>query len=955
MRFPPAQRGSDPDTAVAARNGVGFSSLQPYRIHVERGQGLHRFEIDMSGHSGFVGPRDELVWVVFPEGTGEFATFWDATAVGVDIEFEDGTWLSESEAEDQYGGPISPVQQAAAKRLWVDQWNRRAVSLGPMTGRRIRRVVAAVEASERCSVRVFIDDVRVGPATQPPRDPLDLVSTTRGTHSSDRFSRGNAAPLVAVPHGGVFGLPMTDASQANWPYSYHEHNRLADNRPMLQAFATSHLPSPWMGDRGVFQVMPSPLADPDPSRPGRALAFSHPAEQDGPHRYRVELEGGVTAELTAAEFALGMCFTYPAETGSVIFDHHGTVREFSLGREGGDTVVQALLDDRPGTPPHHIQVRLRGVIGNHLRHENQHLSGYLTVETGDSRTVDLLLGISTIDAAQAAKNLSAAGSFAAMRSAAKQLWRDRLSTLAVTGATPDQQVSLYSGLYRVFLYPNRYAETAGRDRPEYRSPYDPALTAPVDHDGKLTMGTGEFSTTHGFWDTYRTVWPLLALLEPGTTGALAQGFIQHFHDGGWTPRWSAPGAQDCMTGTTFDTVLADLLLRGVPGVERQAGYDSVLKNATVPAENPRVGRKGLHPGIFRGYIDTATPEGLSWTLDNAINDAAAAQLARLLSQDLGIERDHENLAAEWEYFARRALGYRQVFDASRKFFIGRTPQGQWRVGSEFDPEEWGHDYTETNAWGTAFTVPHDGRGLADLYGGEEALGEALDVFFARPETGHASKSGSYGFAIHEMAEARDVRMGMLGLSNQPAHHIPFMYMFAGRHDDAHRSIHEARSRLFVGSDIGQGYPGDEDNGEMSGWYIFTTIGLYPLVPASATYVVVPPAVRRTELRPVGGPPIVIEVVDGTPGAGYVRSLRVNGAPWHSISIPHAVLAAGAHLQFELSSTAPAGRGRPVRCRCRNCTDLPTRWSMPPQLVGRFVPPSPVLRLYSMTSAPPPSP
>ncbi|WNY35389.1 glycoside hydrolase family 92 protein [Curtobacterium flaccumfaciens] len=171
-----------------------------------------------------------------------------------------------------------------------------------------------------------------------------------------------------------------------------------------------------------------------------------------------------------------------------------------------------------------------------------------------------------------------------------------------------------------------------------------------------------------------------------------------------------------------------------------------------------------------------------------------------------------------------------------------------------------------------------------------------------------------------MTEARDVRMGMLGLSNQPAHHIPFFPMFTGRHDDAHRIVRESLERLFVGSDLGQGYPGDEDNGEMSAWYVFATIGLYPLAPSTGTYVLVPPSVRRTVLRqpgptppvpdrrasggqavPVGrGTETVIEIAAGSAGR-YVASVTVDGSPWTSVSIPHHVVVSASHIVFTLSS------------------------------------------------------
>jgi predicted alpha-1,2-mannosidase len=403
-------------------------------------------------------------------------------------------------------------------------------------------------------------------------------------------------------------------------------------------------------------------------------------------------------------------------------------------------------------------------------------------------------------------------------------------------------------------------------------------------------------------------------LTPDAAGRLAQGFVEHFVDTGWTSRWSAPGAVDCMTGTTTDTVFADAAVKGIRHIDLVAAYRSSVKNATVPSVDPRVGRKGIRPGIFRGYVSTETDEGMSWTLDNAINDWAIAQFAAVLLARATPGDARERYRAEQEYFARRSLGYSAVFDRERGYFIGRSADGTWRVdGDEYDPAQWGYDYTETNGWGTAFTVPHDGRALAELHGGDEALARKLDAFFSVAERGEARDSGSYGFAIHEMAEARDVRMGMLGLSNQPAHHIPFMYMFAGRHDDAHRIVAEARDRLFVGSDIGQGYPGDEDNGEMSAWYVFTALGLYPLVPASGSYVLVPPLVRHAVIRPEGGSPTTITVMNPEVGGRYIRSVRVNGAEWVDISIGHAELVAGADIEFELSRTpcAWAADSRPV--------------------------------------------
>ncbi|TCK66149.1 GH92 family glycosyl hydrolase [Curtobacterium sp. PhB136] len=907
------QRSGGPTTAVAARNHVGFTSLEGYLV--ERPEGTGTVDASVPGFSGrTIESGDRLSWVWFPERTlpagrtepdvADLDHFWDATAFTLDVLFTDGSRLSDS-ATDQYGDALTPAAQDAARKQWVDQWNRREVDLAPFAGRVVDRLearlgsatpAAADDMGTLTALRGWLDDVRIAPSRRPAATrPLDHVRTTRGTQASSRFSRGNNAPLVGLPHGGVFGLPMTDAASNRWPYAYQEHNRPRDNRPALQAFATSHIPSPWMGDRGVFQVMPSPLASPDPDPVARALAFDHDEELDGPHRYRVALEHGVTAEMTAGEFALGFRFT---GIRSVVLDHHGRVLDATVRIEDGTAVVEAHLDDRPGTPPHFVHLRVPGVTEDHTTSADGELRGWFAV-AGDT---DVLLGISTVSFADARANLDAAGSFDAMRARAEELWTAELATLEVEGATEDQLTSIYSDLYRLFLYPNRAGEAALTGTPHYRSPYGDVLAEPIRDEPGPEVVDGAMTTTNGFWDTYRTAWPLLGLLTPDTAAELAQGFVQHFSDGGWTPRWSAPGAEDCMTGTTSDTVFGDLVSKGVDGFDLEQAYRSAVKNATVPPRDERVGRKGSLPGAFRGHVDTDTAEGMSWTLDAAINDWSVSVMATALADRTTDATERERYAAEAEWFARRSLQYRNVFDRRRGFFIGRTPDGRWREGEGYDPDQWGGDYTETNAWGTMFTAPHDGVGIVDLHGGPTGFDAAIDRFFAARETGATDRAGHYGLPIHEMTEARDVRMGMLGLSNQPAHHIPFFPMFTGRHDDAHRIVRESVDRLFVGSDLGQGYPGDEDNGEMSAWYVFATIGLYPLAPASGSYVIVPPSVRRAVLRQTGGSVTVIE----TAGAGrFVASVTVDGSPWNSISIPHAVVAGAATIVIELSET-PTG-------------------------------------------------
>ncbi|MCF5929788.1 glycoside hydrolase family 92 protein, partial [Xanthomonas perforans] len=316
-----------------------------------------------------------------------------------------------------------------------------------------------------------------------------------------------------------------------------------------------------------------------------------------------------------------------------------------------------------------------------------------------------------------------------------------------------------------------------------------------------------------------------------------------------------------------------------------------------------VGRKGMARSTFRGYTDTDTHEGMSWSMEGALNDFGIANMAEALSIQANTAAARERYATEALYFRYRAAGYAALFDPAVGFFQGRKPDGTWRVdAAQYDPRVWGNDYTESSGWTFAFTAPHDGEGLATLYGGRAALAAKLDMFFATPETAQAQFAGSYGNTIHEMTEARDVRMGMYAHSNQTAHHIPWMYLYAGQPWKTQRITREVLARLYLGSEIGQGYPGDEDNGEMSAWYLFAALGLYPLRMGAPEYVIGSPLFKQARVRLPGGGTLTINAPQNSPENVYVQSLRLNGKPWRKTWLPHAAIAKGATLDFEMGPT-----------------------------------------------------
>ncbi|MFF5549129.1 GH92 family glycosyl hydrolase [Streptomyces olivaceoviridis] len=858
-----------------------------------------------------VGGDTELSYRLFPS-MADGDRDYDATNVSVDLAFTDGTYLSGLGALDQHGFPLTPRGQGASKALYVNQWNNVAARIGSVAaGKTVDRILVAYDSPDGpAKFRGWLDDVTLKPvAPEKPKAHLsDYALTTRGTNSSGSFSRGNNFPATALPHGFNFWTPVTNASSLSWLYEYARANN-ADNLPTIQAFSASHEPSPWMGDRQTFQLMPSAASGtPDTGREARELPFRHEDETARPYYYGVRFVNGLKAEMAPTDHAAALRFTYPGDDASVLFDNVTEQAGLTLDKEHG--TVTGYSDVKSGLSTGATRLFVYGEFDKPVTDgASSGVKGFLRFDAGADHTVTLRLATSLISVDQAKDNLRQeipdGTSFDTVKERAQKVWDRLLGKVEVEGATPDQLTTLYSGLYRLYLYPNSgFERVDGKDR--YASPFSamPGPDTPTHTGAKIV--DGKVYVNNGFWDTYRTTWPAYSFLTPSQAGEMVDGFVQQYKDGGWTSRWSSPGYADLMTGTSSDVAFADAYVKGVQ-FDAKAAYDAAVKNATVVPPMSGVGRKGMSTSPFLGYTSTDTHEGLSWAMEGYVNDYGIAKMGEALYKKTGEKRYRE----ESEYFLNRARDYVNLFDAKAGFFQGRDDKGAWRVDSaKYDPREWGYDYTETNGWGYAFTAPQDSRGLANLYGGRQGLADKLDEYFATPETASPDHVGSYGGVIHEMTEARDVRMGMYGHSNQVAHHVIYMYDAAGQPWKAQAYVREALSRLYTGSEIGQGYHGDEDNGEQSAWYLFSALGFYPLVMGSGEYSIGSPLFKKVTVHLENGRDLVVRAPGNSAKNVYVQGVMVNGRPWKSTSLPHSLLSKGGVLDFFMGSKPSAwGTGK----------------------------------------------
>ncbi len=828
----------------------------------------------------------KLSYVIFPQYIGDYDFDYTSMYIAVDLQFTDGTYLSRSGAVDQNGNIVSPLEQGKSRTLTTRQWNKISTYLntGSLTGKTIKKILVGYEndkvtTDQAANFLAYIDDISIADSAPNTYSHLsDYVNILRGTNDSPSFSRGLTAPAVTVPHGFNFWAPVTN-SDDNKMYNYQDNT--------LKHITISHEPSYWVGDRGTWQFMVNTSLTPGSTNIGtsaRAAKFSHNNETAKAHYYSVRFTEGNAAgsriELSPTDHAAAVKFTFDntAVNRNIIFDSvraGGTLsygsdsKSFTARTEHTSNGMQSMYVygefDQQFTSPTVVSDK----------------TGMVSFPAG-TQTVTLKVATSFISADQAKRSLQleiGARSFDDVFQQAQKTWDDQLGIVEIEGATESQLTTFYSSMYRLFAYPNLLSEQTGAGTEsgwQYRSPY-----------GEHGVVDGKLYYNNGFWDTYRTTWAAYALLTPGKDTEMLNGLVQHYKDQGWVPRWIAPGGTDSMVGTSSDVIFGDAINRGIQ-FDVDDAYLSALKNGAVVSSNStNGGRKGLQNSIFDGFTSNSINEGMSWSMEGYINDYGIAQLAK-----------YKGDTDAYKYYLNRAQNYTNLFSLDLGgWFSGKNRSGAWTFAkNQFNPTRWGGDYTETNAWNMAFSVPQDGQGLANLYGGKQNLAKKLDQFFS---TQGIFDAGGYGGEIHEMKEAREIKLGQYGHSNQPSHHIPYMYDYAGRPDRTQQVVRDILARVYVGSDFGQGYIGDEDNGEMSAWYIFSALGFYPLSMGNPEFAIGSPLFKKATVHLENGKSLVINAPNNSKKNVYVQGVKLNGENYSKCYFLHSDLAKGGTIDFTM--------------------------------------------------------
>ena len=730
--------------------------------------------------------------------------------------------------------------------------------------------------------------------------PSEYVTTLVGTQSDYSLSTGNTYPAVALPWGMNFWTPQTGKMGDGWAYTYGAHT--------LRGLKQTHQPSPWINDYGQFSVMPVRGND-KLDEESRQSWFSHQSETAKPYYYSVYLaDHDIKAEVAPTERAAIMRFTFPesSESGVVIdaFDRGSaieviddrTIAGYTTRNSGGvpenfrnyfvmtfDKPFSGLeLTDAPASYKPGSKV-LYPEGGKSV--EGDHAVAKVHFTTARGEQVNVRIASSFISREQAFQNLKELGDmdFEGVKEQARKRWDEVLGAIEVEGGSIDQYRTFYSCLYRSVLFPRKFYEVTADGQVVHYSPYN----------GEVLPGY--MYTDTGFWDTFRSLFPLLNLVYPSVNAEIQAGLANTYRESGFLPEWASPGHRGCMVGNNSASVVSDAILKGVtPEEDVETLYEAMASGTDkVHPTVSSTGRLGHEYYNTLGYIpyNVGINENVARSLEYAYDDWCIAQVAAKLGRP----------AEEQQKWLTRAQNYRNLFDPETRLMRGRNEDGSFQ--KPFSPYKWGDAYTEGNAWHYTWSVFHDVDGLASLMGGREAFATMLDSVFVVPPIYDDSY---YGARIHEITEMQVANMGNYAHGNQPAQHMIYLYNYVGQPWKAQWWTREVMDRLY--SSKPDGYCGDEDNGQTSAWYVFSALGFYPVCPGSDEYAVGSPLFRKAAIHLENGQTVEIDAPQNCAENRYVGRMTVDGKVTGKTCLEYGELLGGAKIAFGMQPEPDKDRG-----------------------------------------------
>lgn len=649
---------------------------------------------------------------------------------------------------------------------------------------------------------------------------LDYVNIEVGTDSVYRQSKGNTLPIVTTPFGMQGFVMQTDQSAGGWFYR--------PSAKYTEGIRVSNQPSPWLGDYGHIVFMPQSKTH-YIDEGGRHSSISD--KKLAPNFMSMYLNRyGVKVDLTPSERGAKVQMSYDFSDEKKLL----LVKTFK-----GQSSIEVLKDElrictkacsknkySKEFKKFYIFKFDKRIINHEFYDENRKVvenfgENMSVVLEFSSEKVDFDLVSSYISFEQANLNLEKElkeKSFLDLKEETAEKWEKHLQTIEITGTREEKRV-FYSNLYRCFLFPRVSHEYNEENEAMHRSFYT----------NKVEKGV--MYTDNGFWDTYRTTFPLFSILIPDRYKEIVKAILNVYKESGWLPRWLSPYERGIMPSTLTDSVIAEAIIKDfVEPEDLDIALEALQKDANEKSNDDLNGRKLIKEYIEFGYIPyDMSHESVSMTLDNSYSDYC---IGKALEKSGHLEKAKE-------YFAR-SKNYLNLFNSESKFFESKDSKGIFN--KNFNPNDWGYDYCESSAWQNNFSVVHDIKNFIKKFGLVEAQKRVSEIFTLKPRY----NVGRYNFEIHEMTEMAIIDdLGHFAISNQPSFYLPYTYFALDQAEKTYEILKKAHKYF---TDKADGYPGDEDNGSLAAWYVFTTIGLYPYCPVDAEYYQTPTTVESVVIK-----------------------------------------------------------------------------------------------------------
>ena len=666
---------------------------------------------------------------------------------------------------------------------------------------------------------------------------------------------------AAVPFGMVQLGPTSIPQSWDWCSGYH------DSDSTVIGFSHTHLEGTGIGDLFDVTVMPVvgevTYARGEESDPASGLwSYGDRSKEVAvPGYYSVPLTRyGVLAEMTATNRVGVHRYTFPAsDSAAIVFD----LLNGGCWDKPTETFMEAEGDNRLTGYRHSTgwakDQKLffaaefsKPFKSFELKGENN-MFGRVNFDTDSAEQILVKVAISPVSVEGAKANLAAempGWDFDATRKAAGEAWNKELNKVKIETPDADARKKFYTALYHTMIVPATFSDVTG----EYRGA-----------DGGIHKSDAPQYTIFSLWGTYRAQMPLMAILHPERSTDMVNTMINIGEQQGRLPVWHLWGNEtDCMVGNPGIIAVADAIVKNQPGVDRDRAYKALLVTAADTARGGALRQK-------YGFIPSdSMHESIAFDMEYAIADGAIARAAEAMGDTANVRK-----------FTERSRSYRNYLDKSTGFVRGKFLDGSWRT--PFDPNSTTHradDYCEGNAWQYTWLAPQDLEGLVEFFGSKEATVAKLDTLFSTS----SELTGS------DVSPDISGLIGQYAHGNEPSHHIIYFYTMLGQPDKAADKIRQVLDEFYTVEP--DGLAGNEDAGQMSAWYILSSLGFYQVEPASGRFWFGTPAFDKAELDVPGGK-FVVKAVNNSPENKYIRGVKFNGKDYDKMYIMHDDIMKGA--------------------------------------------------------------